>query len=147
MEELYTRTIKLVLGPPVEEDGKRVVEVSATSDLIDLRSLIQDPDRIRRRPPVRVLRRPQFEKPGQSPRRRRRLRLRAQKQESLDTQLKQIFPLGRSKQFYMFDFGDSWTFAISRGTKKQHVAEGVEYPRLVEEEGSNPRQYPNWDDE
>ena len=69
------------------------------------------------------------------------------KQESLDTQLNQIFLLGRSKLFYHFDFGESRKFAISLAARKQPVVADVEYPRLVESEGANPPQHPVWDDE
>jgi hypothetical protein len=56
--------------------------------------------------------------------------------------LRSIYPLGRKKLYYIFDFGDQWTFEIrkSRGAKKPET--GVTYPRVVKAIGPNPKQYP-----
>jgi hypothetical protein len=68
--------------------------------------------------------------------------------EPLNTPLNQIFPLPTGHLlFYLFDYGDDWRFKIRKTNRKQQfAAEGVEYPRVVGEEGENPRQYPMWDD-
>ena len=60
--------------------------------------------------------------------------------------LKDVYPLGRKKLYYLFDFGDKWTFEIrkARGTKKPEA--GVKYPRVVEVVGPAPEQYPRWED-
>ena len=52
------------------------------------------------------------------------------------------------KVFYMFDYGDSWLFQLTKSRKKPHAAEaGITYPRVVSEEGTKPDQYPDWDEE
>ena len=60
--------------------------------------------------------------------------------------LKDIYPLGRKKLYYLFDFGDKWTFEIrkTRGVKKPEA--GIKYPRVVEAVGPDPDQYPIWED-
>jgi hypothetical protein len=60
-----------------------------------------------------------------------------------------MFPLEKGqKLFYMFDFGDSWLFKITKTSKQPHVPEkGVKYPKVIEKIGKNPEQYPMWDDD
>ena len=51
------------------------------------------------------------------------------------------------KLFYLFDFGDSWLFKISKSRKKEfEPVKGIKYPRVVKEEGEKPEQYPDWDE-
>lgn len=54
-----------------------------------------------------------------------------------------MFPLPNHKKlFYLFDYGDSWYFRITKVRKKPKSAEsGVRYPRIVEAVGKNPQQY------
>lgn len=61
-----------------------------------------------------------------------------------DTKLEMIFPLEKGNSlFYLFDYGDSWIFRISKSRKKAYDAvKGINYPRLVEEKGNKPIQYP-----
>ena len=69
--------------------------------------------------------------------------------ELLYTQtLEELYPLEKkNKLFYLFDYGDSWTFRITKSRKKpQEPIQGIEYPRLIEEEGIKPEQYPSWDE-
>ena len=70
------------------------------------------------------------------------------REEPLDTPLNQIFPLPASYfLFYLFDFGDDWRFKIRKTNRKpQFAVEDMKYPRVVEGEGENPPQYPDWDD-
>ena len=59
----------------------------------------------------------------------------------------ELFPLPNHKKlFYLFDYGDSWYFRItkSRKTPKQNKV-GVSYPRVVEKVGKNPEQYPDYE--
>lgn len=66
-----------------------------------------------------------------------------------DLALEDIFPLGNGRKlFYMFDYGDSWLFSVSRGRKKAWVpVSGVRYPRLTGETGAKPEQYPDFEDD
>ena len=58
-------------------------------------------------------------------------------------QLRDVYPLGSLKLYYIFDFGDSWTFEI-RKSRKVHAPEPrVRYPRVVERRGPDPEQYPS----
>lgn len=56
-----------------------------------------------------------------------------------------FFPLPKHKKlFYLFDYGDSWYFRITKLRKKPLQKEaGVSYPRVVETVGKNPVQYPD----
>ena len=67
--------------------------------------------------------------------------------EDYDTvRLTQVFPLPKSlKLYYLFDFGDSWTFQIRKSRKVREPEPGVQYPRVVESIGPNPVQYPTWE--
>lgn len=67
--------------------------------------------------------------------------------ESLDTRLSEIFPLDRKKLFYLFDYGDSWTFEIRKIGRTKKPESGVAYPQLIESIGPNPQQYGSDDDE
>jgi hypothetical protein len=46
------------------------------------------------------------------------------------------------KLYYHFDFGDDWYFEIRRSrAKPKEPTPRVQYPRVVEATGPNPRQY------
>lgn len=57
--------------------------------------------------------------------------------------LKDSLPTGRKKLYYLFDYGDNWLFEIrkKRGNKNQPEP-NVKYPRVIEEIGPVPEQYP-----
>ena len=63
------------------------------------------------------------------------------------TNLDALFPLEpRKSLFYLFDFGDSWLFKVTKTQKRPHdPREGVVYPRAVEELGTKPLQYPDYE--
>ena len=59
------------------------------------------------------------------------------------TSLQEVLPTGRRHLFYLFDFGDYWTFEI-RKSRRVHVPEPrVRYPRVIERRGPDPEQYPS----
>ena len=60
----------------------------------------------------------------------------------LATRLSDVWPLGRKRLHYLFDFGDCWTFEIRKARKVTSPVPGIEYPRVVASEGDNPEQYP-----
>ena len=65
-------------------------------------------------------------------------------QETVDTILSQI---KGKKLFYMFDYGDSWLFQISKSRKKRSDEDSsIFYPRVSLESGIKPEQYPDWDE-
>jgi hypothetical protein len=142
MEEIYTLTIELESGRYAKAPWKRVIEIPETTDLYDLHLYIQsiinfDNDHL-------------FEFfAGRHWRNRKRVfgdedEFGFEEREGLDTPLNEVYPLKGLKLFYHFDFGDSWIFTIKKGRKKKHVEQGVEYPRLIESEGENPEQYPQY---
>ncbi|MFC1833728.1 hypothetical protein ACFL2Q_03205 [Thermodesulfobacteriota bacterium] len=59
--------------------------------------------------------------------------------------LSSIYPLGRKRLYYIFDWGDMWTFEVrkKRGAKKPET--DASYPRVVQAIGSNPQQYPGYE--
>ena len=61
--------------------------------------------------------------------------------------LSEIFPLPSGmKLFYLFDFGGSWMFQITKTTRKDKIPQpDVSYPRVVVSKGYNPEQYPEWE--
>ena len=62
--------------------------------------------------------------------------------------LENLYPLEKSRKlFYLFDYGDHWLFKITKSRKKaQKPVKGIKYPRLVEEVGIKPEQYPSWEE-
>ncbi|MFA6931832.1 MAG: hypothetical protein WCT05_16030 [Lentisphaeria bacterium] len=60
--------------------------------------------------------------------------------------LEGIWPLGRRKLYYLFDFGDQWLFEIRKARGEKEVIKGTQYPRVIQSIGPNPTQYPSHDD-
>jgi hypothetical protein len=59
----------------------------------------------------------------------------------------QDFDLSINKKFYYtFDFGDNWDFVI---TVKDFEAteKPMTKPKLIDEQGESPEQYPSWDED
>ncbi len=65
------------------------------------------------------------------------------------TTLASLFPLPKDRRlFYLFDYGDSWLFKILKLRKsEQPPIAGIQYPRLIQENGERPVQYPAWENE
>jgi len=52
------------------------------------------------------------------------------------------------KMFYLFDYGDSWVFQVSKTRKKPFEAiANISYPNVISQSDFKPEQYPDWDDE
>ena len=62
-----------------------------------------------------------------------------------NTQLKGIWPLGRKKLYYWFDFGDDWVFEI-RKLRSAKADALIDTPQILERIGPNPEQYPDWEE-
>jgi hypothetical protein len=60
----------------------------------------------------------------------------------LQTCLAEVFPTGRRRLFYLFDFGDHWTFEVRKARGSKPPDPTVEYPRVIERRGPDPVQYP-----
>jgi len=59
--------------------------------------------------------------------------------------LKDIYPLKRLKLYYLFDFGDNWTFEIHKIRRKIKIQDDCKYPRIYSENGIKLKQY-NYED-
>ncbi|ARU57075.1 plasmid pRiA4b ORF-3 family protein [Oleiphilus messinensis] len=61
--------------------------------------------------------------------------------------LEDLFPLPKGKSlFYLFDYGDNWNFRVSKTRHKAKLPlKGAIYPRVIEEFGVNPVQYPEYE--
>ncbi len=57
--------------------------------------------------------------------------------------VKDLYPLQKHKKiFYLFDYGDTWLFRISKVNPRSKKEEsGIEYPRVLKSVGENPDQY------
>ena len=56
--------------------------------------------------------------------------------------LSKVFPLPKPKKlYYLYDFGNSWCFEITKKGKETIAHRDVEYPCIVEEIGRRPKQY------
>ncbi len=68
--------------------------------------------------------------------------------EEEDVPLTQVFPLPKGhKLYYLFDFGDDWLFEITRRPITKQADPMTSYPRLVQEQGLRPEQYPSANDD
>jgi hypothetical protein len=61
--------------------------------------------------------------------------------------IEELFPLPKHKKlFYLFDYGDSWYFRVSRTRDKPKAKDTkVSYPRVVKVIGKSPEQYPEYE--
>lgn len=63
--------------------------------------------------------------------------------------LSAVFPLPKNKKlFYLFDFGASWRFQITKQGRQTEAQPGTEYPRVVSETGVKPKEFgddEDWD--
>lgn len=62
--------------------------------------------------------------------------------------LESVLPLGKDRKlYYLFDYGDSWLFAVTKSRKNPGNPEPrVKYPRVIDERGVKPEQYPDGDE-
>ena len=65
------------------------------------------------------------------------------------TTLADRFPLPKGRSlFYLFDWRDEWVFKISKSRKALHApVDGATYPRVVNQLGTKPEQYPGFKDD
>jgi len=143
---ILTLTIKCVRGAYLKETITRVIEIDEETSLYDLHDSIQDAFDFGRDHPFDF-----FLANTSSPyavRKRLTEKEEWEDRESdfLKISLKNIWPTGRRKLYYLFDFGDKWVFEIrkTRGVKEPEY--GVKYPRLIKAIGPNPEQYPRFEE-
>jgi hypothetical protein len=58
-----------------------------------------------------------------------------------ETILKDIWPLGRKKLYYRYDFGDDWVFEIRKMRSLKSDVE-IKTPSILDKIGPHPEQYP-----
>ncbi|MES2076917.1 MAG: hypothetical protein V4462_14995 [Pseudomonadota bacterium] len=60
----------------------------------------------------------------------------------MEMPLSAVFPTPKNKKlYYLYDFGASWCFQISKQGKQKDALVSTEYPRLVSEHGVKPQEY------
>ena len=133
--------IKLLFGAYAEDDWEGTVEINSSATLENLHFAIQD-----------AL---DFDNDhlyefyiARTPRSRERIRFDDEGGEIYSKTIESLYPLA-DKQclFYLFDYGDSWLFKITKNRKSLETDPHVTYPRLVHETGGKPEQYPDWEEE
>jgi hypothetical protein len=138
---ILTLTVRCVWGAYLNGDCVRVIEIDDEATLFDLHNAIQDAVAFDRDHPFSFFVANSFTG----------VKRWLSDQENWDdvvddflaTRLTDVFPLGRKKLHYVFDFGDDWTFEIRKARKVTTPVPGVKYPRVVASEGDNPEQYPD----
>ena len=132
---------ELLFGAYAEEAWEGTIEIESSSTLEDLHLALQD-----------IL---NFDNDhmyefyvSRAERSHKRLRYDDENGLLYNITLEELYPLEKNnKLFYLFDYGDSWTFRITKSRKKaQEPVQGIEYPRLIEEVGVKPEQYPLWEE-
>ncbi len=122
-----------------KEEWQGTLEVSSSSTLEDLHFAIQDAV--------------QFDNDhlygfyiSRTERSRDRVRFDFDDEKTYSITLEDIYPLEKRKRlYYIFDYGDSWLFKITKSRKKpKEPMQDVHYPRLIDEKGNKPEQYPEW---
>jgi len=143
---ILTLTIECVRGVYLKEACIRVVEIDEAASLYELHEAIQDAVGFGRDHPFEF-----FLANSSSPYAvKERL---SEKEEWEDREddffrirLMDIWPAGRKRLYYLFDFGDKWTFEIRKKRGKRQPEPGAKYPRLIEAIGPNPEQYPRFEE-
>lgn len=138
---IWTFQVELYFGIYAEEGWQATVEVDSTSTLEDLHFAIQkavefDDDHL-------------YEfYISRTERSRDRVHFDDENEKIYSVTLENLYPLEKGKRlFYMFDYGDSWLFKITKSRKSpQKHRQGIEYPRVVDEVGIKPEQYPEWEE-
>ena len=137
---IWTIKIELLFGMYAEESWSASVELDSMSTLEDLHFIIQDA--------VNFDNDHMYEfYISRTERSRERVTFDDENEKVYDTTLESLYPLEKNRKlFYLFDYGDSWLFKISKNRKKPHPPEGrKKYPGIIEVKGKAPEQYPEWE--
>jgi hypothetical protein len=143
---ILTLTAECAFGAYLKEQCIRTIEIDEEARLYDLHEAIQDAVQFGRDHPFQF-----FLANSASPFARKQWLTEKEEWEDKEDDfqriiLKDIYPLGRKRLYYLFDFGDQWTFEIRRHRKAKEPEAGVKYPRVVKRIGPNPEQYPNYEE-
>jgi hypothetical protein len=143
---IITLWVNCVRGAYLEEQCVRLIEIDEEACLYDLHSAIQDAVGFGRDHPYEF-----FLATSSSPYAAKRWLTEKEEWEDKEDdffqiRLKDIWPSGRRKLYYLFDFGDKWTFEIRKKRGSKEPQPMINYPRLIEAIGPNPDQYPRFED-
>jgi len=143
---ILTLTIECVRGAYLKEPCLRVIEIDEKACLYDLHNVIQDTVKFGRDHPFEF-----FLANSSSPYAVKKWLTEKEEWEDKEDdfcriRLTDIWPTGRKKLYYLFDFGDKWTFEIRKGRGGKEPEQGVKYPRLLKAIGPNPEQYPRYEE-
>ncbi len=143
---ILTLTIECVWGAYLKESCLRVIEIDEEASLYDLHDVIQDAVEFGRDHPFEF-----FLANSSSPWAKKQWLTEKEEWEDKEDdfcriQLMDIWPSGRKKLYYLFDFGDKWTFEIRKKRGSKESEHGVKYPRLIKTIGPNPEQYPRFEE-
>lgn len=137
---IWTIKIQLIFGLYAKEKWESTIEVDSTSTLEDIHFITQEAV--------------EFDNDhmyefyiSRTDRSRDKIRFDNENEKIYSTTLDDLFPLDKNKNlYYMFDYGDSWLFKISKTRKKPfEPIKDKEYPILINEKGKPPEQYPEWE--
>ena len=138
---IFTLKIQLVWGLGWTEPCVRVIEIDDGASLFGLHDAIQDAVGFDRDHLFHF-----FLANSESRRAQRRWLSEAERYEDWyeefhHIRLADIWPLKpRKKLYYLFDFGDDWTFQVLKHRGAKEPEPGVSYPHVVESIGPNPEQ-------
>lgn len=143
---IFTLTVECVFGAYFKENCVRVIEFEEDTTLDGLHDAIQDAVAFDRDHPF------EFYTANSASRFANKHWLTESEawedkvEDFCSITLRDIWPLERKKLYYVFDFGDQWTFEIRKARGAKEPEKGVKYPRVVKSIGPNPEQYPDCDE-
>jgi hypothetical protein len=132
--------IELLFGAYADGMWKGMIEIDSDSTLEELHFAIQDAV--------------DFDRDhlfgffiARTERSRDRVRFDDENGEIYSTTLEKLFPLPEKRHlYYLFDYGDYWIFKITKKKKSSQEPDPlIKYPRLIQEVGVKPEQYPALD--
>ena len=137
--------VECVWGTNLKEECVRVIVMDDSASLLALHEMIQDAVSFDRDHPFEF-----YVANSASPWAKKDwITLAESWDEKMDafrgTQLKDIWPLGRKKLYYWFDFGDDWIFEV-RKMRPSKADVSLSVPQIMERTGPDPEQYPPWEE-
>jgi len=138
---IFTIKIKLLFGTFAENHWESTIELDSKTTLEDLHFIIQD-----------IV---EFDYDhlyeffiSRTPTSRDKVRFDDENEKLYSTTLENLFPLDKGRNlYYLFDYGDHWLFRVSKN--RYSIKEPVsmeDFPRMIEESGERPEQYPAWEE-
>ena len=138
MTSIYTITVTCVCGISLESECVRVIEVESSISLEDLH--------------FEILHSVGFDDDhlydfflANSPRGGRDVIVERDDYGEADYStalIDSVFPTGRKRLYYLFDYGDNWLFEVRKTRGEKEKDSKSIYPRVVDKRGPNPEQYP-----